>query len=231
MLLKSSHNQVKSRERVANHGEVFTSEKEVNNMLDLVKHETERIDSRFLEPACGNGNFLAEILKRKLDVVYKKYSINLADYEKFSILAIMSIYGVDILEDNVEDCKNRLYNIWKEYYKLTASKNMNSLLLKTAKYILDKNILCGDALSMTQNNGKPIIFCEWNFVMGNMVKRRDFRLDGLLRDENQNLAETNQMSMFESDVEWEFDEKTNARMPSPIKDYPIIDYRKVYELE
>ena len=58
--------QVKSRARVADHGEVFTADREVNAMLDLVKQDTERVDSRFLEPACGDGNFLAEILRRKL---------------------------------------------------------------------------------------------------------------------------------------------------------------------
>ena len=65
--------QVKSKQRVADHGEVFTAEREVNAMLDLVKQETERIDSRFLEPACGDGNFLSEILRRKLAVVKRSY--------------------------------------------------------------------------------------------------------------------------------------------------------------
>ena len=76
------NNQVKSKQRVADHGEVFTAEREVNAMLDLVKQETERIDSRFLEPACGDGNFLAEILRRKLAVVKARYKNNIADYER-----------------------------------------------------------------------------------------------------------------------------------------------------
>ena len=73
--------QVKSKKRVTDHGEVFTAASEVNAMLDLVKHETERIDSRFLEPACGNGNFLIEILKRKLHIVEGRYSKSQLDYE------------------------------------------------------------------------------------------------------------------------------------------------------
>ena len=101
-VLKERERQVKSRERVTQHGEVFTAEREVNAMLDLVKDETERIDSRFLEPACGNGNFLAEILRRKLGVVNKQYGRNLPDYEKYSILALSSIYGDDLLEHNIE---------------------------------------------------------------------------------------------------------------------------------
>ena len=223
--------QVKSRERVVNHGEVFTSEREVNAMLDLVKDETERIDSRFLEPACGDGNFLAEILKRKLKIVKKQYGNNLSDYEKFSILAIMNIYGVDILEDNVEDCRDRLYEIWEKDYKEISKNKTRASIKKAARYVLSKNILWGDALTMRQSHGQPIIFAEWSFVMDNMVKRRDFRLDGLLVDEKPNIAITNQTSMFDTDENWEFYEETQAKMPSPIKTYPLIDYRKVYEVE
>ena len=113
---------VKSRQRVADHGEVFTAEREVNAMLDLVKNETERIDSRFLEPACGNGNFLAEILRRKLAVVKRMYGRNVADYEKWSIIALMNIYGVELLDDNAIECRNRLYDIWDEAYS-NACKN------------------------------------------------------------------------------------------------------------
>ena len=108
--------QVKSKKRVADHGEVFTAEREVNAMLDLVKQETERIDSRFLEPACGDGNFLAEILRRKLAVVLRQYGKSPADYEKYAVLAASSIYGVDILQDNVEACRARLFEIWDAQY-------------------------------------------------------------------------------------------------------------------
>ena len=131
-----SNKQVKSKERVADHGEVFTSEREVNAMLDLVKQETERIESRFLEPACGNGNFLAEILKRKLEVVTKLYKKNAFDWELYSILALSSSYGVDILEDNVLECRERLLEIWK-----------NSILLKSNDNFLEdviKPICIGD---------------------------------------------------------------------------------------
>lgn len=229
--MKEVKEQVKSRERVVNHGEVFTHEREVNAMLDLVKDETDRIDSRFLEPACGDGNFLAEILNRKLKRVNKQYGKVLFDYERFSILVLMNIYGVDILADNVEDCKNRLYKIWEEDYKKTSKDKTKENIKKTAHFILDKNILCGDALTMMQSNGQPIIFSEWSFVMGNMVKRRDFRLDELLTEEKPRILETNQTDMFESNSNWEFDKETNIKMPSPIKEYPIIDYRKVYEVE
>ena len=103
--------QVKSKQRVADHGEVFTNEREVKAMCDLVKQETERIDSRFLEPACGEGAFLTEILRRKLAVVKNKYGKSPFDYERYAVLAITSIYGVDILEDNTEICRQKLFEI------------------------------------------------------------------------------------------------------------------------
>ena len=110
--------QVKSRQRVADHGEVFTAEREVNAMLDLVKQETDRVDSRFLEPACGDGNFVAEILRRKLEAAKKraipprkKKPLPL-EFEKQSVIAVASIYGVDLLIDNVIACRQRLYDIF-----------------------------------------------------------------------------------------------------------------------
>lgn len=109
--------QVKSKQRVADYGEVFTAEREVKAMCDLVKDETERIDSRFLEPACGEGAFLIEILRRKLAVVRKKYSRSITDYEKNSLLAVSSLYGVDILADNAKACRERLFEIWDSEYK------------------------------------------------------------------------------------------------------------------
>src|ERR1017187_4607596 len=103
--------QVISKQRVADHGEVFTAQREVNAMLDLVKQETERIDSRFLEPACGKGNFLVEILERKLSVVELRYGKNQLDYERYAVLAASSVYGIDILEDNIVECRKRLFGI------------------------------------------------------------------------------------------------------------------------
>jgi type I restriction-modification system DNA methylase subunit len=112
----TENNQVKSKKRVTDHGEVFTNQREVNAMLDLVKHETERIDSRFLEPACGNGNFLAEVLRRKLAVVDSRYSKSQVEWERYSVIAVSSIYGVDILEDNAQECRDRLLGIYTDWY-------------------------------------------------------------------------------------------------------------------
>jgi len=178
--------QVKSKKRVADHGEVFTAEREINAMLDLVRQETERIDSRFLEPACGDGNFLAEILRRKLDVVKKKYRRSPIDYEKNSILAASSIYGVDILIDNVKICRERMFDIWDSEYKKVCKKEVNDDCRKTARFIFERNIICGNALSLKQVDDQgvdleePIIFSEWSFVTGFNLQRSDYRFDKLL---------------------------------------------------
>ncbi len=215
--------QVKSKQRVADHGEVFTNKREVNAMLDLVKEETERIESRFLEPACGNGNFLTEILNRKLNVVKNRYAKSPFDYEKYSVLAITSIYGVDILPDNTEECRERLYSIWNKEYTKNVKEQANEECKNAVKFILKKNILCGDALTMLTSDGKPIIFSEWNFVTDSKVKRRDFALNELLDGHEE------QMSMFRSG--WEYDEDIKAFIPSPIYEYPLTDYRRVEDYE
>ena len=213
--------QIKSKERVAEHGEVFTNEREVNAMLDLVKDETERIESRFLEPACGDGNFLIEILRRKLAVVKRQYGRSRSDYEKYSILALSSIYGVDIMEDNAAECRKRLFDEWNTSYSKQCGSEANDECRAAAKYILEHNILCGDALTMLRNDGTPIIFAQWDLVSGNKMKRRDYRLDQMMRG----TEEQTFMEMFLDD--WEFDEETNAWIPSPIAEYPLINYWEV----
>ena len=214
--------QVKSKQRVADHGEVFTAEREVNAMLDLVTNETERVESRFLEPACGDGNFLAEILRRKLAVVQKKYGgpLKRHDFEMWSVIAVMNIYGVELLPDNAAVCRDRLFKIWDEAYTANCKTDVDDECREAVRYILERNILCGDALTLKQTSGEPIIFAEWSFVSGTMVKRRDFRLDEMLEGHNA------QLSLFMED--WEYDKETNAYIPKPLKEYPPTDYRKVY---
>lgn len=180
-------NQVKSKKRVADHGEVFTAPREVNAMLDLVKQETERIDSRFLEPACGDGNFLAEILRRKLAVVKKKYKKSPVDYEKNAVLAASSIYGVDILQDNVDACQARLFEIWDQEYTAVCKKEVNQDCRDAVRFILNRNIVCGNALSLMKvdafgwDTSDPIVFSEWSFVTGSMLQRSDYTFDKLLQ--------------------------------------------------
>jgi len=215
--------QTKSKQRVADHGEVFTAEREVNAMLDLVKQETERIDSRFLEPACGDGNFLAEILRRKLAVVKSRYGKNPADYERYAVIAVTSIYGVDLLQDNVEECRNRMFQIFDSEYSEICKKDTNDETREAIRHILKHNILCGDALTLKTSNNNPIVFAEWSAVDSYHIKRRDFRLDQMLEGREQ------QYSLEMND--WEYDKEVKAFIPLPIRDFPPIHYRKVQQYE
>jgi hypothetical protein len=217
---------VKSRDRVRDHGEVFTAQREVNAMLDLVKQETERIDSRFLEPACGDGNFLAEILRRKLEVVKSRYSKNPADYERYAVIAVTSIYGVELLSDNVEDCRNRMFKIFDEEYSKNCKQEANDETRRAAHHILKHNILCGDALTMKTSDGTPITFAEWSAVNGCYLKRRDFRLDQMLEEHSTYL----QLDLFGEAGTYDIDE-VGAIALSPIREYPPVHYKKVADDE
>lgn len=219
--MNEEEKQVISKDRVSNHGEVFTNKREVNAMLDLVQQETERIDSRFLEPACGNGNFLVEILERKLKVVEARYKKSQLEYERNAITVISSIYGVDILEDNVQACRDRLLRIFTKYYIHHYKKDFNEEFLLSAEFILSKNIIWGDALSMKKIDGTPITFSEWSAVNGSMLKRRDFQLDKLL--ENVEYDE-NEMNLFS-------DTKEPVFIPQPLAEYPLTHFLKIAEYD
>ena len=235
--------QVKSRQRVADHGEVFTADREVNAMLDLVKQETERVDSRFLEPACGDGNFVAEILRRKLEAAKKraippkKKKPLPMEYEKQSVIAVASIYGVDLLIDNVQACRERLYEIWDEEYKTICKKEVNDDCRAAVKFILSRNIVCGNALSLKvvddegNDTDEPIVFSEWAFIMGDKMQRKDFRFDKLLAGDYEPGAEKKkkkkketegQMSLFSDQEEKPSDEGEF------LKSY-VADYRRIQE--
>ena len=236
--------QIKSKQRVTDHGEVFTAEREVNAMLDLVKQETERIDSTFLEPACGTGNFLVEILRRKLAVVKKEYYPRRGschDYELQAMKAVMSIYGVDLLQDNVEACRERLFRIFDAEYTAVCKTDANDSYREAIRYVLSQNILCGNALSMMkvdergQDTDDFIVFPEWSFPKNDsMVKRRDFRLDVLLK-ENNDTDNYDSFSLFDDDAMnidlWEEDPVTKEMIPKPIREYPLIHYRRIAEHE
>jgi len=207
--------QVKSKKRVADHGEVFTNEREVNAMLDLVKQETERIDSRFLEPACGNGNFLAEVLRRKLAVVDSRYSKSQVEWERYSVIAVSSIYGVDILEDNAQECRDRLLGIYTDWYS-KVFKQVKNECIRSVRFLLSRNILWGDALDFTNPETKrPIVFSEWSAVNGSMLKRRDYMFKFLVE-------KTHQFSLFN-------DEGNAAAIDEPVKDFPLIHFLKLGE--
>lgn len=166
-------NYVKSKRRVADHGEVFTPEWLVEAMLDLVKGETERIDSRFLEPACGSGNFLVQILRRKLAAVEFKYGKSDFERRHYALLALMCIYGIELLPDNIGECRANLLDILADYLKLDNSAEFH----RAASYVLSHNLVHGDALKMRTSADHHITFAEWGYLGKGKFQRRDFRLD------------------------------------------------------
>jgi len=166
---------IKSKQRVADHGEVFTPMWLVEAMLDLVKDESERINSRFLEPACGSGNFLTHILKRKLAAVELKYGKSEFDRSHYALLGLMCIYGIELLTDNIEECHANLMEIFAEYLDIDEGSDM----YRAASYVLTQNIVHGDALTMQSTNKAPITFAEWGYLGKGKFQRRDFRFDAL----------------------------------------------------
>ena len=221
--------QIKSKQRVADHGEVFTAEREVEAMCDLVKQETERIDSRFLEPACGDGNFLSVVLNRKLAIVTKKYRRSAYDWERNSLLALGSLYGVDILLDNVIACQKRLYEIWSKEYKAVCKNECNDETRQSAQFILRLNIVCGNALTLMCVDAEgcelnvPIIFSEWTFPFNDArMQRKDYTFAELLMASatTETIKKTGQLNMFANeDGEVE---------PTFLKQY-IAHYRHISE--
>lgn len=217
------------KQRVEDYGEVFTGKREVNAMLDLVKQETERIDSRFLEPACGNGNFLAVILERKLSVVEKRYRKSQLDFERYSVLAVSSIYGIDIQEDNVLECQERLYSAFNEIYKRLFKKKAKDKCREAVRFILRKNILCGNALTlMTEDKPpQPIIFPYWALVGGKFT-RADYAFQDLSHPESEDMPDlfAQQRGVVDRDT------GDKGFIPVPIRtDYPPVPYWEIKNIE
>jgi len=220
MVIMNQNNQIKSKHRVANHGEVFTHEREVNGMLDLVKNEAERLDSRFLEPACGTGNFLVEVLNRKLAVLKQKYKKSQPEYEKYGVIVISSVYGIDLLEDNVEECRERLLKIFEKEYISLFKHEFNSKYVNVLKFILSKNIVSGDALTMKDNKGKPLIFSEWSMPYNDpRIKRKEYSFKDI----------------FSPTLLWSFSTNSDTGerviLPNVYKDHPIINYMELANYE
>ena len=167
---------LRSRQRVADHGEVFTPPWMVEAMLDVVKDESERIDARFLEPACGSGNFLVEVLRRKLATVELKFGRSGFERRHYGLFALMCVYAVELLADNVEECRANMLEIFAAWLELDEGDT-----LAAASYVLSQNIVHGDALTMLDRDEKPIAFAEWGYLGKGRFQRRDFRFDTLVQ--------------------------------------------------
>lgn len=189
---------------------VYTSDKLVNNMLQSVQDEIERIDSRVLEPSCGDGNFLDAILRKKLFSVCKKYGHSRVDFEFYILRALMSLYGVEIDNSVVILCKQRLELSVKQFYLKYYTEKQWIVLLPLVQYILDTNILCGDSLSLTSPiDGSPIVLAEWSFLGSYKVKRRDFVYEQLI-----DVSESAEKVLSDRHIE--------GFIPKPVKDYPLV---------
>jgi hypothetical protein len=200
---------IRSRQRVADHGEVFTPAWLVDDMLDLVKAETERIESRFLEPACGSGNFLVPVLRRKLAAVQTRHGKS--DFEKrhYALLALMCVYGIELLADNALECRQSLLEAFLEF----LGSDSDGQWSRAGQTVLEANIVQGDALTMTSPDGEPITFPEWAYLGKGKFQRRDFRYDNLT-----------QRSSFEGSV-WEHSE--GHEIFTPTRSYPLMTVQEI----
>lgn len=172
---ESPMNLIKSKQRTADHGEVFTPAWMVEAMLDLVKGESERIDSRFLEPACGSGNFLVKILQRKLASVETKFAKSDFEKKQYALLGLMCTYGIELLTDNIAECRSNMLEVFANYLNLEETDE----LYRAASYVLLQNLVHGDALTMLTHEGQPITFAEWGYLGKGKFQRRDFRFEAL----------------------------------------------------
>jgi SAM-dependent methyltransferase len=205
-----------TRQRIIDHGEVFTPPELVRDMLDLVSQECDRLDSRFLEPACGNGNFLAEVLRRKLRTVSAKHASNADKWQRDAVVCVSSIYGIDLLPDNVDACRVRLSGVVADAFAERFGAAMPNETASSISYVLTQNVLQGDALSLRTALGDPIIFAEWSAINGVLIKRRDFVFAHLV-----DTAATASSELFSDLGERVF-------VPQAVGEYPPCDYRQLH---
>lgn len=201
---------IKSKRRVADHGEVFTPDWLVNDMLDLVKEESERVDSRFLEPACGSGNFLVPVLRRKLASVDARYGSSEFERRHHALLCLMCIYGIELLADNADECRANLRDVLLGFLGPKAGDEWQ----RAAQAVLEANIVQGDALDMTTASGDHINFAEWAYLGKGKFQRRDFRYGTLV-----------EMSSFGSDTL--FGDLGKHEIFTPFKTYPPMTVKEI----
>lgn len=218
---------VKSKQRVADHGEVFTPEWLVEAMLDLVKGETERIDSRFLEPACGSGNFLVKILQRKLAAVELKYGKSDFERRHFALYGLMCLYGIELLPDNIAECRANLLDVFAAYLNLQPSDDFH----RAASHVLSQNLVHGDAMKMVTHDGKPLTFAEWGYLGKGKFKRRDFLLESLTTMSSLRKVDPATRTHEGKSQSELFAEIANDEVFQPSRDYPPMKVAELAALE
>lgn len=212
MTLRDAERLVKSKQRVADHGEVFTPAWVVENMLDLIGTEAERIESRVLEPACGSGNFLVPVLVRKLVTVQGRHVKSEFENRHYALFALMCTYGIELLEDNAEECRNNLAAVFNSYLSINETDEW----ARAARAVLAVNIVRGDALTMTVPSGEPITVPEWGYLGKGKYQRRDFRFDNLT-----------QRASYEGTL---FGDLGDDALFIPTRTYPTMTVRQIAEV-
>ena len=227
----SSGSLIKSKKRVADHGEVFTPEWLVEKMLNLVKGETERIDSRFLEPACGSGNFLVPILQRKLAAVESKYGKSDFEKRQYALQALACCYGIELLADNIKECRANMLEVFAEYLGLSEADD----LYRAASYVLSLNLIHGDAMKMKDASGGPIMVVEWSYLEKGKFNRRDFRLEVLMQasgfGERWAAPESEQQVTLFNATQPAFHDRGRDPIFIPIRSYPPMTVRQLAALD
>ena len=171
--------QIKSKHRVTEFGEVNTSFQTVENIIDLVGNEAMRYDSKFLDPACGDGNFLLALLDRKLTSLKRKSCKNTTLCEEKLMITLGSIYGIDKLNDNIVEARIRILKRFSEAYAKLFDSEVKKHTIRSAEYIVSKNIIFGDLLTLENyESGNEIIFSEW-FFSNMQIKKVDHRIEDL----------------------------------------------------
>lgn len=205
---------IKKNINISKYGEVFTDKREINSMVDLVSDELKRPDSRFLEPACGDGAFLVKILEKKMDYICERYKKNSFELQNMFLLALSSVYGIEIQENNVSKCRKNIYNLFKKKSEKIITNN-NDNYFENAMFIIEKNIVCGDALTMKDSNNNDIILSQWSMVKIGFFKRVEYKFRTLF-----NYKEKIEDLDFIND---------NSLIPQPIFEHKICNFLRIKE--
>jgi len=235
---------INSKKRIQNHGEVFTPKRIINEMLDLpnIREACQNITSTFLEPAAGEGAFLVEILNRKMKMVIKNYGDDITRFENHSLLALSTLYGVELLEDNAQKCVMNMYQVYFETYQTQAMENnakIKNKVLDSAKLIISKNIAQGNFLTKQSANNTPIVFSEWKPIRLRKnsktikVQRTEYTIDDILNGTTKERGEFSTHSFREEQLDiFDFldNEDNNNKKMKKLK-YVPVQITEVYKEE
>ena len=170
--------QVKSKQRVSDFGEVYTAHRQVTDMLDLIPAEAVGIDTTYLEPACGNGNFIIEILKRKFALITAKDPWT---YSIFMLRCVASVYGVDIQKDNTMETVDRIVAATEKVYEKAFHRLPNTLVTDAVRKIALRNIVWGNTLTGETGDGDPLSFHEWDIREDGSIMSKEYALTDMIR--------------------------------------------------